>query len=235
MPARVSGHHHWLVLAWLAGAGLLLAFVAFLLPNLSFVPILSGDDSQVRIFFDVNTEANGWTWFNVGLLFLAGLGQLGAGALARVQGQPVAWAWWVSGAVWLGLWMDDLTRLHERLDPLGRELGGGSGLTTAAWLVPGLVAAAVVVTALVLLARRLSSTPRWLLVGGLVVFLGTAFGLESIGNDVLANQGLGHLYAAFLYSEEVLEAWGAAMVVAGAAAAVAVQHDGGALRLEYTG
>lgn len=226
---------HRPVLAVLGTLALLLATVAFAVPNLPFARGLAAPESEVRIFVDVSTEANLWTWFNVGLLGLAGVTHGAAGALARIQGQGVAWAWWASATVCLGLSVDDLTRLHERLDPLGRQLGGGAGLTSAAWLVPGLAFAAVVVVTVVLLARRLSRAPRWLLLGGLVVFLGAAFGIEAVGNAVLARQGLGAAYSVFLHTEELLEAWGAAALAAAPFAAVLVGRGADGVRLVYRG
>lgn len=226
---------HRPVLTVLAATALALAGLAVLIPNLPFAPALSDAESQVRSYFDLATESNLWSWFNVGVLGLAGLAQAAAGALARLQGRRVAWAWWGSAVVCLGLSVDDMTSLHERLDPLGRQIGGGTGLATAAWVVPGLAFALVLVVAVLLLARRLSPVPRRLLLGGLALFLGAAFGLEAMGNAVLEQQGPSRLYAVFLHTEELLEAWGAAALAAAPFAAVLVGRSADGVRLVYRG
>lgn len=131
--------------------------------------------------------------------------------------------------------IDDLTSLHERLQPLGMRLGGGSGLTYAAWLVPGLVFAAIVIGAMATLAVRVSTRPRRLLLLGLALFIGGAFLLESVGNAVLEEVGPSTRYAVFLIAEEMAEATGAVLLLAAACAALRVAHVNGSLTLSYQG
>lgn len=172
-------------------------------------------ESMVRVYFDVAREQNLPTWVNVCLLTLAAAVAGIAAALARAVRDPSAIPWAVFAVVCAGLSLDDMTSLHERLGPLGRQLGGGTGLTYAAWLVPGLLFAALVLVAVVVLVLRTSRTTRLLVLTGLGALLGGAFGLEAVGNAVLEQRGYSRAYAWFLTAEEFLETMGAVLLLAG--------------------
>ncbi len=205
----------------------------WLVHNLPWAPQFAAPDSQVRLFFDLASEANLWTWFNVVVLAAGGLMHLVAGLMARADGGGPIWPWLVSGMLLTGLSIDDLTALHERLQPLGVHLGGGSGLTYAAWLVPGLLFAAIVIGAMATLAVRVSTRPRRLLLLGLALFIGGAFLLESVGNAVLEAVGPSTRYAVFLIAEELAEAVGAVLLLAAACAALRVAHVDGSFTAHY--
>lgn len=120
-----------------------LAVLSLAVPNVHSAPVLAAPDSPVRQFFDVAGEANLPTWFNVVVLALGGVGFLLVALLHRGSGRR-ALPWAVTGLVLLALSLDDLASLHERMDPIGQALGGGSGALHFAWVVPGAVAGAVV-------------------------------------------------------------------------------------------
>lgn len=206
-----------------------------LVHNLPWAPELAAPDSQVRLFFDLASESNIWTWFNVVVLAMAAVMHLGAGLIARASRATPTWPWLVSGILIAGLSIDDLTSLHERLQALGVRLSGGTGLTYAAWLVPGLFFAAILVGAMAILAAKLSTTPRRYLLLGLAMFPGGAFLLESLGNAVLESVGPSTRYAVFLIAEEGAEAAGAVFLLAAACAALRVSHATGRLTMTYRG
>lgn len=206
-----------------------------LIHNLPFAPSLAEHDNPIRLYFDLVSEANFWVWFNVAVLLSAGVMQLIAGLLARARGIGLLLPWLVSAVLITGLSIDDLTFLHERLHPLGVRLGGGSGLTYAAWLIPGLFFAAIVVAAIVFLATKISREPRFLLLLGLGLFLGGAFGLEAVGNAVFEAQGVGTAYAVLIMVEELAEACGAVLLLASPLAALRFSVENGSLAVTYRG
>jgi len=219
------------------GVGGSLAFFVVLLhiavPRVPWAPQWREPDSTVRIYFDVAREQNLPTWFNVSVLLLAAAAAGLAAALAKAAHNPAALPWVGLAIICAGLSLDDMTSLHERLHPLGARIGGGSGLTYAAWLVPGLAFAALVVVAVALLVRRVRRRARLLLLLGLGCMLIGAFGLESLGNAVLQAQGYGRSYAYFLVAEESLEALAALCLLAAPFAEIRFRRAGSELRLAY--
>jgi hypothetical protein len=231
-PMAAGRRPERLVAGWLGGVALLLVLVGAVVPNQPWMPELSEPDSQVRLMFDVTSEMNVWAWFNVLVLAAAAGGHALVGELNRRAG-AAGWPWFAVAAFLAALSLDDLAAIHERLDPLGRSLGAGDGLLTAAWVLPGLLVAAALVWAACLLATRLAGTSRLLLVVGFGVFLGAAFGLEALGFavlDVVGGDG-GPLYASLAYLEELLEAWGAVLVLASGVASLTMRSDDGGVRL----
>lgn len=214
------------VVAWLGGAALLMAAAHAAVPNLPFAPSLAEDANAVRRFFEVAGEQNGWAWLNVVLLATGAALHLVAGLLWRRAGRR-AQAWWGTAAVLAALSLDDLVGLHERMTGLGVELGGGSGLLVAAWVVPGAAVAVGVVVAFGFLARSLDRPGRRLLLGGLALFLAGAFGLEAVGHAVLADRGPSATYGGLVLVEELAEAWGAVLMAAAGAAAVVLRTGPG--------
>ncbi|MBA3525033.1 MAG: hypothetical protein H0T85_10905 [Geodermatophilaceae bacterium] len=190
-------------------------------------------ESTAKQYFDVSREQNLPTWVNVVVLVLAAVASTLAAALARVAGSRAALPWAGFAVVVAGLSLDDMTSLHERLDGFGRRIGGGSGLTYAAWLVPGLAFAAVVVIAVVLLVRRVDRTTRRLLLSGLFLLLVGAFALESLGNAVLEQRGFSREYALLVLAEETLETLGAWLLLAAPLAALRVTRTDGGLLVAY--
>lgn len=218
-------------MGWLGGAALLFVLVSGAVPNQPWVPSWSAVDSHVRQVTDVAGERTVWTWFNCTVLAAGGVAQALTGAVRRVETRR-SWPWFVLAGVLFALSLDDLVALHERLEPLGRSLGAGEGLLTAAWVVPGAVVALLVVAAVAVVARHLPPVPRLLLVGGLAVFLGAAFGLELVSFAVLDGIGTGPVYVALVSLEELLEAWGAVLILASAVAAVRLSTDAGGVLVE---
>lgn len=219
----------------LAGGGLavLVVLLHVAVPRAPWAPQWGEPESGMNIYFDVAREQNLPTWFNVSLLLLAAVMAALAGALARAANNRAAVPWLGLALVCAALSLDDLTSLHERLHSVGVRIGGGSGLTYAAWLVPGLAFAAVVVLAIAMLFRRVRRRAQLLLVLGLGCLLIGAFGLESLGNAVLQAEGFGRSYAYFLLAEEFLEALGAVCLLAAPFAELRIERSADELRLSY--
>lgn len=216
-----------------AAVAIVLVLLDAAVTRVPWAPQWRDADSMVRIYFDVAREQNLPTWVNVCLLALAGAIAGVVAALAGAARDRSAIPWAVFALTCLALSLDDMTALHERLDAVGRGLGGGSGLTYAAWVIPGLVVAVLVVLAVVVLVRRTSRPTRRLLVAGLSCLLVGAFGLESLGNAVLESEGFGRSYAWFVAAEELLETLGAVLLLAGALSGVRIEPTGDGVHVRF--
>lgn len=217
----------------LGAAVLLMAAAHAVVPNQPWAPAWAEHDNEVRRFFEVAGEQNGWTWLNVVILATAALLHAGVGWLSALDGRRW-WPWGLTALLLAGLSLDDLTALHERLHDVGVALGGGSGPLRAAWVVPGAAVAVGVATGFLLLARELPRRPRTLLLAGLALLLGSALGMEALSQSVLDSTGPSSAYGVLVLLEEVAEAAGAVLLAASPVAAVAVSTAPGRLdvRLE---
>lgn len=220
-----------LLVAGVAIAGLL-GVLDIAVTRVPWAPQWREPESMVRVYFDVAREQNLPTWVNVCLLTLAAAIAGLVAALARVTRDPSALPWAVFALLCTCLSLDDMTSLHERLDPLGRRLGGGSGLTYAAWLVPGALVAVVMVVAVVVLVRRTGRTTRLLLLAGLGCLLAGALGFEAVSNAVLEERGFSRSYAWLLSTEEFLETIGAVLLLAGTVSGLRITAIGRSLLVE---
>ena len=167
--------------------------------------------------FDLDRERNIPTLFSACLF---SLGSAGFFVLHRLAKSAKAGHvhWFVLAAVFLFLASDEWYEVHERLIIPVRELLGASGVFYYAWVIPYMLAAAVL--AAYLLPRLLTLAPeiRYLFFASATVFLLGAVGMEAIGGAYTdyANQrgitrGLG--YDLITASEETLEMAGLATLV----------------------
>lgn len=221
------------VLAVGIGVAGVLVLLHIAVPRTPWAPQWRDPESDVNIYFDLGREQNLPTWVNVSILLLAAVAAGLAAFLARAANDRAAWPWAGFALVCAALSLDDLSSLHERLHALGVRIGGGSGLTYAAWLVPGLAGAAVVVVAMALLYWRVGRRARVLLVAGVGFLLIGAFGLEALGNAVLEAQGHTRSYAYYLVLEEFLEAVGAVFLLAAPFAQLRIGRSGPEWQVAY--
>lgn len=204
----------WSPLAVLPALAAALVAVSLVLPRVPWWPALRDPALPWVVLLDVRDEGSVHTWFNVVLL---GVGALVATAcgLARRSAGEVAWPWLVVGAVLGALSIDDSLALHERLEPLGEEMGGGSGALHFAWVLPGALLGAGLLGAVALAVRRLPRRSRVPVVVGLVLLLVAALGLEVVGAAVLDGAGDGPAYILVSHLEELLESLAACLLLAG--------------------
>ena len=167
---------------------------------------------RIRWMTDVSVEQNFPTWFNALLWVLLGLAALGAAALSRRR------AGWL--ALWFVAWvasLDESMSLHERLQDLGFEIVWFLGWTMAyAWVVPGILIAALVAVALWPLVRALPPRSRGLLLAGGATFLLGAVGMEAVSGLMVAHFGqiTWHVMAV-THLEEALEMLGTILAIVG--------------------
>ncbi|MGH3756994.1 hypothetical protein [Actinophytocola sp.] len=210
---------------WMLGVTVLLNVLSMAIPALIDHP-LTTERGEIRVYFDVFSEGNLPTWWSVALLVLAAVSHAAAGALAVASRFRGAWAWFVSAAVLGALSLDDHTSLHERLERIGRDWVSFERFP-GYWLVPGIIVAAVVAVALGLLAWRLTGVPRWCMIAGLVLLLGSAIGMELVQGLLVARDESGPIYVLVMHVEELGENLGVLLMIAAAVRSVTItSHDG---------
>lgn len=198
----------------MASVGLVVA--SLVLPRAPWWPALRDPELAWVVLLDVRAEGSVHTWWNVVLLGASAVLAAAAALVRRAAGRG-SLPWWLVAAVLGALSLDDMLALHERLEPLGEQLGGGGGALRFAWVVPGAAAGLVVVVAVVVAARSLPRAAATPLAGGLVLLLVAALGLEVVGGAVLDTVGDGAAYILVSHLEELLESLAACLLVLGAA------------------
>jgi hypothetical protein len=201
-----------------------LTVVSLLVPRIVPWAALRDPASPLVQFVDVRSEANLNTWFNVALLSVGAALHACVARIARRTGRP-SWPWMVTASGLALLAIDDLAAVHEKLEPLGRSLGGGEGITHFAWIVPGLVLAGVLAAGALAVARRLPRRSMGWLVGGIAVLLTAAVGMEALGGAVISGVGDGLAYILVSHVEEFAETCAAGMLLCAATFAISV-HQG---------
>ncbi|GAA1118798.1 hypothetical protein GCM10009670_05180 [Citricoccus alkalitolerans] len=205
----------WRPALWcLLAAGLVLVILSAVMPLVLGAGAVDRT-SPVRVFFDVAGERNLPTWWNAGLLLVAGALSLSVGLLrrpTRLDGRGGWAAWSGLGALLALMSLDEFTGIHERLDGLWRRLVGDNPLPAFEWLMLGVPVAGAVVVFLWLCARVLPAPSMALYVLGIVVFFLGALGAEAV--VVAAGVPLDSwAYVASYHVEELLEFTGSALLV----------------------
>ncbi len=214
----------------LAGIAVALAALSIGLPNIApDLPLLAAEGSPVRLFFGVAEEMNLPTAFSVAVLTAAAVTHAVVGRLA---GGRTGAAFAVVAVLLALLALDDFTALHERLDVVADRMGVEGGYT---WVVPGLVVAAGVVAAFWRLATRLQAAARRDLLFGILLFLGAAFGLETL-NGMLDQPGTdGAPLQIGTHVEEVTENVGVIIVLRAALGVLEVSRNPGGFAVRVAG
>lgn len=219
------------VAGWVAlGVTVVLSIVSMAVPALIHHP-LTRDRGEIQVYLDVFEEGNLPTWWSTGLLTAAALAFGMIGALLRTRRTSGAWAWFVGAAMFTLLSLDDHTQLHERLDRIGRRIVTYQDFPFY-WLLPGLVAGAVVAGALVLLAARLRGLARWLLLAGCALLLGSALGGELLQGLLIADRETGPRYVLTYHAEELGENVGVLLMLAAAARVLRITRHQGRILLD---
>ena len=194
--------------------------------------VLRDPASPVVQLIDVRAESNLPTWFAVVLLASAAVAHALVGVLAGRAGAPARP--WYAVATLLGLLsIDEAAAVHERLEVLGLELGGGSGALHFAWLLPGGVVGLAVLAVTVRLYLLLPRPSGILVLGGVVAFLAAAFGLEAVGGAILDGRGDGALYILVSHLEELVEALATCVLLLAALVAVRVERLPSAVAVSF--
>jgi len=217
----------WVVL----GFTLALNVASMAVPALIDHP-LTNDRGEVQLYLDVFVEGNLPTWWSTALLVTAAVAHVLMGMLGRAAGVRGAWAWFASAAMLGALSLDDHTQLHERLDRVGRQVATFESFPFY-WLLPGVVAGAVVAVALMLLAVRLHGVARWCMIAGCGLLLAAALGGEALQGLLIAEGESGPLYVLTYHAEELGENLGVLLMVAAAARTLSMTRVAGHVDLAY--
>jgi hypothetical protein len=227
--------------SWQAHVCLLLMSACAVLSLLSLVllrvtpfEVLRDPASPVVQLLDVRAESNLPTWFTVVLLAAAAVAHALVGVLAGSAGAP-ARPWYAVATLLALLSLDEAAAVHERLEVLGLDLGGGGGALHFAWLLPGAVVGLALLAVTVRLYLLLPRPSGYLVLSGVVVFLAAAFGLEAVGGAVLDGRGDGPLYILVSHLEELVESLATCVLLLAALVAVRVERLPSAVALSFGG
>jgi len=156
------------------------------------------------------------------------LGAAGAALLSwseRRRGGGEARGWALLCAVLLLFTLDEHLAMHETLIQPLRDLLGAGGLLHFTWIVPGMIATAALLAALVPFHGRLDPAVGRPLVLAAALFFGGAIGMEAVGGLYASTYGDGGLvYELLTCLEETLELLGAAVLLFALAGALALQR-----------
>lgn len=202
----------------LAYTALLLFALGLIAQFLEFLPAHNPlwtevQESYIRLF-RLDGEANIPTWFSSALLTLSALLMATIGSAHRQARRPYAKHWTGLALVFVYLSIDETAVLHEMsMAPLRAEFGT-SGLLYYPWVIPALLALAVLGVIYTKFLLYLPARTRWLIVTAAAVFVGGAVGMEVIGGLFLGANGVDTpVSMIFEAVEELLEMSGVVVLI----------------------
>jgi MFS family permease len=178
---------------------------------------------DVKEWLDIGGESNLPTWWNATLLVLVALAALVAACFADRSSERRAW--WIVGLAAAYLSVDEATQLHERLAALGER--SGLDLPTYAWLVPGVIVAAIGATVLVVAGRALPPTTGARLGLALALFAFASLGLEALGGWLRDRTDDSPWFTLAIIVEEGVEMLACILAVGAIIDAHRIERDGG--------
>ncbi|GHF15604.1 hypothetical protein [Pseudolysinimonas yzui] len=169
--------------------------------------------------FDIGGEPTLATWWAVGQLLVGAALMVWAGVAARRRRQPAV-HWFVFGGILAYISIDEQAEIHETLvEPVRKLFGITTGPLLLAWVIPALVAVALVLVFVAAVVRALPRVTFIRLAIGAMVFLVGAIGMEMVDSATFETlqaqptetlRTAKHLMTAI---EEVLELVGVTLVV----------------------
>jgi len=164
------------------------------------------------IILDADQEASLPTWWGILLLLLCALASALA-ALAEAAPRERRYRWSLA-AIFLLLSADEQAMAHEHLIVPLRDRFGLGGILFYAWVVPALVAVAVLTLIYARFVLRRPPPIRNLLILSAAIFLSGALGLEMLGGWWTENRSDTELaYQMITSVEESLEYLGASLYI----------------------
>jgi hypothetical protein len=155
-----------------------LVFQGIRMQNLFF------ENTWIFRMFDIGHEVNVPTFFSVVLFFILSACALICGMYDRfLQKLKKDWTPWIFISVLLlFLSFDELAQVHEQLTYHTQNvLGGVSGLFYFAWVIPYGIILLLISFYLIPFLLKLSTTTKYTIIGGALVFVLGAIGMEMIG------------------------------------------------------
>ncbi len=116
-------------------------------------------------------------------------------------------------AIFVLLALDEALSLHERLNPITRQVVPQSDILFTAWVVPGVVFVSLIFFASIQFLRRLDRPTRTLVMISGAMFVGGAVGLEIMAWSHIRDGAPDTLYVSYTAVEELLEMSGIALFI----------------------
>jgi hypothetical protein len=171
------------------------------------------DLEEYLIALDLDAEGNFPTWYASFQLLAAALLLFVIGMITRQRGERYAGHWKALGMILVALSIDEIAQLHEHLGHL-HETWQTHGILYFAWVVPGLIAVAVVAVLFLRFALHLPSATRNRLLAAAVVYFVGALGVEALSGWRAETMGYNNMSHSLIATvEEVMELTGVAMVI----------------------
>ena len=169
--------------------GLLILHLVFRTANID-----NWDYWELVGLFDMDSEISLYAWYSTTiLLFVPACLLMFIGYKKKQSGDKLSWAWFVVGAVFMFLSLDDGAMIHEKLSTINRLIGLqdllGGGIFAWSWWVIYLPIA--VVLAVVLLKWFLSlptRTKAFICIGILIAVVGQ-MGMEAVSSMITNSTG----------------------------------------------
>ncbi|PPS45317.1 hypothetical protein B1A85_03390 [Chroococcidiopsis sp. TS-821] len=159
--------------------------------------------------FNLDRELNIPTLYAMGLLLVSSILLAIIARAKHVRGDRQVRYWVALSIIFLGLAIDEITSLHERMtDPL-RSAFNASGLLHYTWIVPGIIFVLLCFLAFAKFLKDLPSKTRQLILVAGTIFVSGAIGIEAIGGyyaQIYGEQNMG--YAVIAGIEEFFEMLG---------------------------
>lgn len=165
-----------------------------------------GRDRYLVGVFDLNGEWNIPTIYAAFCLLISSLLSGSIGVLSRNVADMFYRHWFALAGLFLGMAVDELLQMHEKLNGPLRLMFNAKGVFYYAWVIPGIL----LVIGLGLFFRSflvsLSRRTRGLMTTAGILYVGGVLGVEMIGAAYIDNVGVKTFtYAMITTCEEVLE------------------------------
>jgi hypothetical protein len=209
---------------------LLLGIIAILLIGHALVTVAEfwfGRDHVfgLRRLLDFNGEANAPAWYSSVLLLLGGVLLAVVARERRATGDRFVGHWGVLSLIFLFLALDEVAAVHEKLiDPV-RDALGTDGALLHAWIIPYVLALALLLIVYLPFLRALPARTLRLVLAAGAVYLAGAVGMEMVGGYLWARAPVrGIPIIAVMAIEETLEMVGLALFAYGILDHLAREH-----------
>ncbi len=190
---KIFIHHKRVVwaLAIIAAALVVLSVTAnFLTYSVVDNPLPAKVTHNFERLFDLDSEANVPTWFQVALLLTcAGLLAINAG-VHKTKNESHAIYWMILSVAFLYLSIDELASIHDMANaPVKQLLHSTSGILRFAWVIPyGILTGIFGLANLKFLFNLPRKTAMLFIVAG-IIYVGSSIGIELLGGMYSAIHG----------------------------------------------
>ncbi|MGO1544825.1 MAG: hypothetical protein ACTHXA_10860 [Gulosibacter sp.] len=218
---RVRWQHQILIVLIAVSVLLVLASLMMSVLGVSYT-------SPIREFFDVSDERNLPTWWNAGLLLIAGSTTAAVG-LARVVAKfdgKLGWLPWGGLSAMLGaMSLDEFAGFHQLLGLVWEKFVGENPLSSFGWFIIGVPLAILLVLFIWLCARQLPKESSRAFMIGIAVLLFGAIAIEAF--PMLMDFGRNSTaYYLTYHVEELVEKIGASVLVVAPLYAIGLSRNG---------